>query len=432
VLAHQVDPEGQKVGAAVPRCRLLTGSADVTGYDCTVTERAGDGVMPGPSDHLTDSQPPPDPVRPRESDRVDAGLRDRMERLPPGHPSSPYNDDGTHRPPEPDQSDREYPIPGDPDYRGDLPGTPDTAQPPEPITVETDATPDQPLDKAPDPAQPQDAPRDIEPLTDAEYADHVREIREQLDQAREQGLATDEMARDRDEEIWPRERAVFHTAIINDLYESTANVPNEYQAIMAGGLPGSGKSTILERYAGIDRSQFLTIDPDQIKKEMADRDLIPQVAELSPMEASDLVHEESSHIAKRIAHRAQADGKNVIWDITMSNRQTTEQRIDGLRSAGYTRIECIFVDISLNISEERAQARHRIGHDEYRAGKGEGGRLIPEDLIRGCRDTVWGSVNRRTFEEVKQRFDKWDMYDNSVDGRAPMLIQSSEREANRG
>jgi hypothetical protein len=40
-----------------------------------------------------------------------------MERLPPGHPSSPYNDDGSRKPPEPDQSGREYPIPGDPDYQ---------------------------------------------------------------------------------------------------------------------------------------------------------------------------------------------------------------------------------------------------------------------------------------------------------------------------
>ena len=43
-----------------------------------------------------------------------------MERLPPGHPSSPYNDDGSRKPPPPDLSAYELPIPGDPDYR---PGT---------------------------------------------------------------------------------------------------------------------------------------------------------------------------------------------------------------------------------------------------------------------------------------------------------------------
>ncbi len=40
-----------------------------------------------------------------------------MERLPPGHPSSPYNDDGSRKPPVPDPFKNDYPIPGDPDYR---------------------------------------------------------------------------------------------------------------------------------------------------------------------------------------------------------------------------------------------------------------------------------------------------------------------------
>jgi hypothetical protein len=76
--------------------------------------------MPGLSDRLTDDQPSADPVRPRERDRVHAELQERMERLPPGHPSSPYNDDGTRKPPPLDLSDYELPIPGDPDYRPDV------------------------------------------------------------------------------------------------------------------------------------------------------------------------------------------------------------------------------------------------------------------------------------------------------------------------
>jgi len=45
------------------------------------------------------------------------------------------------------------------------------------------------------------------------------------------------------------------------------------------------------------------------------------------LEASDLVHEESSHIAKQLALRAMPEGKNVIWDITMASRESTERRI---------------------------------------------------------------------------------------------------------
>jgi len=85
--------------------------------------------MPGSNDQLADTPPgvdhvgqrAPDPVSPRESDPVKAALQERMERLPPGHPSSPYNDDGSRRPPPPDLSAYELPIPGDPDYQPDPP-----------------------------------------------------------------------------------------------------------------------------------------------------------------------------------------------------------------------------------------------------------------------------------------------------------------------
>ena len=80
--------------------------------------------MPELNDPQAD-QPRADRPRLPESDRVHAELQERMERLPPGHPSSPYNDDGTRKPPPLDLSDYELPIPGDPDYQPDAPSTPE-------------------------------------------------------------------------------------------------------------------------------------------------------------------------------------------------------------------------------------------------------------------------------------------------------------------
>ena len=112
-----------------------------------------------------------------------------------------------------------------------------------------------------------------------------------------------------------------------------------FKAIIAGGLGGAGKTTVLTEHANIDLSQYLMINPDDIKAEMARRGMIPEVKGLSPMEAADLVHEESSYLALRLALRAQRDGKNVIWDITMSTKKGAEGRIDDLRSAGYNEID---------------------------------------------------------------------------------------------
>jgi predicted kinase len=328
-------------------------------------------------------------------------LRRRLQRLPPGHPSSPVEGDGTPKPPDPGLRCRE----------------PSDAQ----QTREAD--------------EPHEGDRthegDRRPLSDAEHAEHVGEVRALLEKARADGLATDQQHTvDPAREVWSDERDVLHDSIIEDLYARASDVPCERRAIMAGGLPGAGKSTVLERYAGIDRSQYLTINPDVVKEELARRGMIPPVSGLSPMESSDLVHEESSHLAKRLAHRAQADGKNVIWDVTMASRASTEGRIGALREAGYTQIEGIFVDIPVEESVSRADSRHRQGQADFWAGDGVGGRFIPAEMIKAHADPEWGSCNRKVFEEVKAHFDHWYRFDNS--GSTPILTEAGRRKEDHG
>jgi predicted kinase len=141
------------------------------------------------------------------------------------------------------------------------------------------------------------------------------------------------------------------------------------------------------------------------------------------MEASDVVHEESFYLAKQLAERALHDGKNVIWDITIASRGSVESRLGDLDRAGYATSE-IFVDIPVEVSVQRADERYRRGHEEYRNDVGQGGRYVPPEVIRGQADPQWGSINCRTFEELKGRFDDWALYDNSVYGRAPILVIS--------
>jgi len=144
------------------------------------------------------------------------------------------------------------------------------------------------------------------------------------------------------------------------------------------------------------------------------------------MEASDLAHEEASYLAKRLADRARSDGKNIIWDITMSSYSSAERRIEDLRTDGYTSVSGLFVDIPVEVSAHRADLRHREGEEDYRAGKGLGGRFVPADVIGSQFDEAWGSKNRKTFEELKQRFDHWTIYDNSVDDGRPTLLDKSD------
>ena len=264
-------------------------------------------------------------------------------------------------------------------------------------------------------------------LTDREWAEHITEVRDSLSKAYEQGLNTDSVYTiDGVGEVWLEEREHLHNAILEDLYARAANVPCDFNALVAGGLGGAGKTTVLTQQAGIDLSRYLMINPDDIKQEMARRGMIPEIDGLSPMEASELAHEESSHLAKRLAHRAQADGKNLIWDITMSSVKSTASRIEDLRKADYTQVDGLFVNISVATSITRIESRHREGHDAWRAGKGLGGRYVPPEIVENQADPQWGSKNKRTYETMKERLDSWSTYDNSVDDRPAELIESSE------
>jgi predicted ABC-type ATPase len=269
------------------------------------------------------------------------------------------------------------------------------------------------------------APDRRPPFTDAEWSEHVPDTRARLDKACSDDLLSNRQhTTPPDHTEWTPDRNRLQGQLVADLYERARDVPCSGLAIIAGGLGGAGKSTVLEKHAGIDRSQYLTINPDDIKEEMARRGMIPVIEGLSPMEASQLVHEESSFIAKRLALLATADRKNLIWDITMASQPKTERRIDELRANGY-RVDGIFVDIPVETSIRRADARHREGENDYRAGIGLGGRYVPPEVIEAQVDPDWGSQNRKTFEGVSQRFDHWSRYDNSVDGRSPVLEAST-------
>jgi hypothetical protein len=268
----------------------------------------------------------------------------------------------------------------------------------------------------------------IRPLSREERAKHIADVLDHLDKADKQGLSAEDLHTvDPAKEIWSTERTLLHGSLLHDVYAQAADVPCEYKAIIAGGLSGAGKTTVLADHPQIDRSQYLTINPDNIKEQMARRGMIPEVEGLSPMEASDLVHEESSYLARQLALRAQADGMNLIWDITMSDQEKTEKRIGDLREAGYTRIDGIFVEIPLETSLRRTEERYWADQDRWRAGQGMGGRLVPPDVILKQKDDEWGSCNRKTFEAIKQTFESWEIKDNSVDDRPALLIEHGRK-----
>jgi len=108
--------------------RARQASEPVAGYDGAVTERVEGVGMTGPHDHLAEQGRIPDQARPHPADNPHDSqvrpedLQARLERLPLNHPSSPYRDDCSCKPPPPDLSRYELPLP----YERDFAAEPDS------------------------------------------------------------------------------------------------------------------------------------------------------------------------------------------------------------------------------------------------------------------------------------------------------------------
>ena len=134
------------------------------------------------------------------------------------------------------------------------------------------------------------------------------------------------------------------------------------------------------------------------------------------MEASALIHEESSHIANLLAARALHDKKNIIYDITMSSKGSVQKRLKKLADAGYKKPQGVFVDIPVETSVARALGRHRHGLEEHRQGSGHGGRYVPPSVIRKSSSSTSNSANRDVFDALAPQFGSQRIFDTSGQG----------------
>lgn len=262
-------------------------------------------------------------------------------------------------------------------------------------------------------------------MNDQQYEAHTAQIESKIGAALKAGQATDKTeAIDADAGVWKPERAALHKQIVNDMYGRQAKTAgSDGKAVIAGGLGGAGKSTVLGKHLGVNPKDYVTVNPDDVKEEMAKLGMVPKIEGLSPMEAAALVHEESSHIANLIARRAMADHKNIIYDITMSSKGSVQRRLDELKEHGYSSPRGVFVDIPVETSVQRALARHRRGMEQHRAGEpgALGGRYVPPSIIRQNKSSTASSANREVFDSLRGQFGSSDLFDNS--GSAPKRIE---------
>jgi DNA repair protein RadC len=165
------------------------------------------------------------------------------------------------------------------------------------------------------------------------------------------------------------------------------------QLYITGGLPGSGKSSVLGHSFNQNK---VVIDPDAIKYMIADeRGIGKEEVDKKPWE----LHEDSSVIAKHLIREAVREGKDVVYDTTMKGEENLRDLLEIVKYDTF-QINAKFIHIPLKSGIERDKARGQ-----------HGGRSIGTDLYK----KEFGDYQtHKAFFQLKEDFDNFDVFDNSA------------------
>lgn len=256
-------------------------------------------------------------------------------------------------------------------------------------------------------------------LSEEELAERGRFIESRLDKAFTDGLSTDRQYSNGG--IWDSERKKIHDEMLSEMLEKYKDVPCEGKVTMSAGLPGAGKTTVLYNEYGHELDNYATISSDDFKEMLAERGFIPEVDGLMPMEASTLVHAESSYLADRLLQLLAEQQKNIIYDFTAKELTSSVKRIETLTDRGYDieDIQIEFINITPDEAIIRAKRRFFVGMNK---DPKLGGRHLPEYIIDNSRapseESHWAdSRNATVIRDLKNkygdRFKTPNIYDNN-------------------
>lgn len=166
-------------------------------------------------------------------------------------------------------------------------------------------------------------------------------------------------------------------------------------AVLTAGGSGSGKSFFIEKlFLSSTEESYVLIDSDNIKEELPE--YVKEV-EKENLDAADIVHEESGHIANSLLEFCISKKISFIYDGTMSNLTKYNSLITNLKEHNFN-ISALYVDIDVEVAIKRAIKRAE-----------DTGRAVPETIIR---DTNIRSA--KTFYQLISEFDEAILFNNTL------------------
>jgi predicted kinase len=247
------------------------------------------------------------------------------------------------------------------------------------------------------------------PWTPEEHASHAAYADDTITKALDNGMATSRThTLGGTGQVWTPERASHHKDIVSQAVDRAVNVPSGHRGVLVGGLATPTRTSVARQVA--PTKDYLHVNTDDIKKELAARGLIPDLPGLSPAEASPLVHDESEHIADLITREALRRGKNVAIHTPMSDPSAIRAHADRLRQAGHT-VHGVFVHTLPGKAAAAARSSHKSGHESWRQQKSAGSPYRSPALVRAAETSAGSSVNSEAFEAAKKHLGSWEHWD---------------------
>lgn len=246
-------------------------------------------------------------------------------------------------------------------------------------------------------ARGQAAPGAYRPLSDDEFAAHASQAQDAVEQALRAGRATWQAdTLDGTGQVWTLDRTILHDEILRSFLDKQADVPSSGEATFLGGLPGSSKP---------DSGDYAVVSPEVFARELARSGKVPEVAGMSPMEASPLVHAEASYLAGQAARMLVERRKNLAWDATMNSHANAEAWLHWLKGQGY-HVTGSFADTPVQDAASHATSRYRRGLEGYRQGRDElGEHHVPRAAILAMEHEPGTARGRHVMDQLQPHMD---------------------------
>jgi hypothetical protein len=215
-----------------------------------------------------------------------------------------------------------------------------------------------------------------------------------------------------DDGRWDPERVTIHDRYVREGMEGaqTTDSPVVY---MTGGGAAAGKTSGLLKNpgTGIPGEGMVRVNADDAKK------ALPEFANVDPENAAFLVHDESSHMSKRLLFESLGNGHSVVYDaVGDSGIDNLAAKVQEMRDSGAAAVYADYATVSLATALARAAKRAADPNSP------DFGRVVKPSIIRAQYHDIPVTVTAAIERDVFDRLRVW-----STESRPPVLLATYER-----